>query len=176
MMRTKPDTIRKMPLTWALPCALALLTLAPASAKTLVFCSEGSPENFYPGINTSGTSFDANTQIYSRLVDFERGGTSVVPGLAERFRPLPSGINSVSVYTDESGAYYFPAMASGKYRVWAQAISFGTAKNEVDLSAAKHQDFTLSPLKDFVRQLPGDEILASLPDASDDDASAYLNK
>ena len=50
------------------------------SAKTLVFCSEGSPENFYPGVNTTGTSFDANSQIYSRIVDFERGGTTVVPG------------------------------------------------------------------------------------------------
>ena len=58
---------------------------APVSAKTLVFCSEGSPENFYPGVNTTGTSFDANSQIYSRIVDFERGGTKVVPGLAERW-------------------------------------------------------------------------------------------
>jgi dipeptide transport system substrate-binding protein len=62
--------------------ALALAAL-PVSAKTLVFCSEGSPENFYAGINTTGTSFDANSQVYSRLVDFERGGTKVVPGLAE---------------------------------------------------------------------------------------------
>ncbi len=75
-------------------CALALpamLALTPASAKTLVFCSEGSPENFYPAINTTGTSFDANSQIYSRLVDFERGGTAVVPGLAERWRVSPDG-------------------------------------------------------------------------------------
>ena len=75
-------------------CALALpalLALTPVGAKTLVFCSEGSPENFYPGINTTGTSFDANSQIYSRLVDFERGGTAVVPGLAERWTVSPDG-------------------------------------------------------------------------------------
>ena len=60
-----------------------LVGAAPVSAKTLVFCSEGSPENFYPAVNTTGTSFDANTQIYDRLVDFERGGTKVVPALAE---------------------------------------------------------------------------------------------
>jgi len=64
---------------------LALLAATPLSAKTLVFCSEGSPENFYPGINTTGTSFDANSQIYSRIVDFERGTTNVVPGLAEKW-------------------------------------------------------------------------------------------
>jgi dipeptide transport system substrate-binding protein len=63
----------------------AMLVAAPLSAKTLVFCSEGSPENFYPGINTTGTSFDANSQIYSRIVDFERGTTKVVPGLAEKW-------------------------------------------------------------------------------------------
>ncbi len=72
----------------ALLCALALpalMALSPVGAKTLVYCSEGSPENFYPGINTTGTSFDVNSQIYSRIVDFERGGTKVVPGLAERW-------------------------------------------------------------------------------------------
>ena len=76
----------------ALPLILAATGIA---AKTLVYCSEGSPENFYPGVNTTGTSFDANTQIYSRIVDFERGGTNVVPGLAERWEISPDG----KVYT-----------------------------------------------------------------------------
>jgi dipeptide transport system substrate-binding protein len=69
-------------------CALALpalLAMGQASAKTLVYCSEGSPENFYPGINTTGTSFDANLQIYDTPVQFERGGTKVIPALAERW-------------------------------------------------------------------------------------------
>jgi len=73
----------------------ALLAATPVVAKTLVYCSEGSPENFYPAVNTTGTSFDANSQIYSRIVDFERGGTSVVPGLAERWEISPDG----KVYT-----------------------------------------------------------------------------
>jgi dipeptide transport system substrate-binding protein len=74
---------------------LALLVSTPLSAKTLVFCSEGSPENFYPGVNTTGTSFDANSQIYSRIVDFERGTTKVIPGLAEKWDISPDG----TVYT-----------------------------------------------------------------------------
>ena len=41
-------------------CVPAFLAAAPLAAKTLVYCSEGSPENFYPGVNTTGTSFDAN--------------------------------------------------------------------------------------------------------------------
>jgi dipeptide transport system substrate-binding protein len=64
---------------------VAMLASTPLSAKTLVFCSEGSPENFYPGVNTTGTSFDANSQIYGRVVDFERGTTKVVPGLADKW-------------------------------------------------------------------------------------------
>jgi len=89
-----PSHCDRKPAKRALLCALALpalMALAPVCAKTLVYCSEGSPENFYPAINTTGTSFDANSQIYSRLVDFERGSTTVVPGLAERWTVSPDG-------------------------------------------------------------------------------------
>ena len=79
-------------LALAAAAVATVLATGAASAKTLVFCSEGSPENFYPGINTTGTSFDANSQIYSRIVDFERGGTTVVPGLAERWTISPDGL------------------------------------------------------------------------------------
>jgi hypothetical protein len=75
-----------------------------------------------------------------------------------------------SVFTDESGNYYFPPMAGGKYNVWAQAITFATARGDVDLGAGRRQDFTLAPIKDFVRQLPGDMLLAALPDATPEDA------
>ena len=40
---------------------------------------------------------------------------------------------TTSVYTDETGNYYFPKMAEGKYQVWAQAIKFETAKGNVAL-------------------------------------------
>ena len=83
---------RPQALALAAATLATVLTAGAASAKTLVFCSEGSPENFYPGINTTGTSFDANSQIYSRIVDFERGGTTVVPGLAERWTISPDGL------------------------------------------------------------------------------------
>jgi dipeptide transport system substrate-binding protein len=66
-------------------CASAFIAAPAASAKTLIFCSEGSPENFYPGVNTTGTSFDGAEPIYDRIVEFERGGTKVVPGLAEKW-------------------------------------------------------------------------------------------
>jgi streptogramin lyase len=79
---------------------------------------------------------------------------------------------TTSVFTDEDGAYYFPPMPAGGYRVWAQAISFETAKGDVDLGTMRRQDFTLQPITDFerqVRQLPGDLILAGLPEETADD-------
>ncbi|WP_218509503.1 ABC transporter substrate-binding protein [Variovorax sp. dw_308] len=85
-MKAKSPVARRLRAAAALiiPTALALACGA-AAAKTLVFCSEGSPENFYAAINTTGTSFDVTTQVYDNLVQFERGGTKVVPGLAEKW-------------------------------------------------------------------------------------------
>jgi streptogramin lyase len=82
------------------------------------------------------------------------------------------GANVVtSVFTDEAGNYYFPPMAEGKYKVWAQAVTFETGRGDVGLGAAKRQDFVLKPMKDFVRQLPGDMLIAALPDATPEDAN-----
>ena len=97
-MKTQPTVSRRSrSLALLAPAALAALTLAcgAVSAKTLVYCSEGSPENFYPGMNTTGTSFDVTTQVYNTIVEFERGGTKVVPGLAEKWEISPDG----TVYT-----------------------------------------------------------------------------
>ncbi|ESS59816.1 dipeptide ABC superfamily ATP binding cassette transporter, binding protein [Enterobacter cloacae S611] len=72
--------------------ALALTTLIVTSsvaAKTLVYCSEGSPENFNPQLYTSGTSVDASAvPVYNRLVDFKAGTTELQPSLAEPGRAL----------------------------------------------------------------------------------------
>lgn len=66
--------------------ALALAVASAASANTLVYCSEGAPENFNPQLYTSGTSVDASAvPIYNRLVDFKVGTTELVPSLAERW-------------------------------------------------------------------------------------------
>jgi streptogramin lyase len=73
------------------------------------------------------------------------------------------------VFTDESGDYYFPPLPAGKYRVWSQALTFKTAKTELDLPATRKQAFVLEPLKDYVRQLPGNIMLAALPEDTDHD-------
>src|SRR5450759_1623004 len=41
-----------------------------------------------------------------------------------------------SVYTDEQGHYYFPALDGGAYNVWAQAVGYETGKSHVDLNTA----------------------------------------
>ena len=65
--------------------AALFLSATSLSAKTFVYCSEGSPENFSPALNTTGTSFDAARPAFSQLVKFERGTTQVVPDLAESY-------------------------------------------------------------------------------------------
>src|SRR5713101_6091259 len=55
---------------------------------------------------------------------------------------------TTSVYTDQNGEYFFPPLADGKYRVWAQALGFHTVTGAVDLSATKHQDFKLATITD----------------------------
>jgi streptogramin lyase len=76
---------------------------------------------------------------------------------------------TTSVFTDQQGDYYFPPMPAGQYEVWAQADTFATARAKIDLTSTRHQDFVLKPMKDFQRQLTGDQLLASLPDGTPDD-------
>ena len=73
--------------------AAALATTSAAQAKTLVYCSEGSPEGFNPSLYTAGTTFDASSrQIFNRLVEFERGTTSIGPALAESWEVSQDGL------------------------------------------------------------------------------------
>ena len=80
---------------------------------------------------------------------------------------------TTSVYTDAAGAYVFPPLPAGKYRVWAQALGFETNKSAVDLGATRRADFTLQEMTDpegRFRQLPGEMMVAALPEATPDDA------
>src|ERR1700712_5446774 len=75
---------------------IALLSLAALSAQaatTLIYCSEGSPEGFDPARYTAGTTYNASSQpIFNRLVDFESGGTKVIPSLAEKWTISSDGL------------------------------------------------------------------------------------
>ena len=53
------------------------------SAKTFIYCSEGSPSSFNPQVTTDGTTNNATTHIiYNRLVEFKHGTTEIVSALA----------------------------------------------------------------------------------------------
>jgi dipeptide transport system substrate-binding protein len=69
----------------------ASLMASPVMAKSLVYCSEGSPENFNPQINTTGTSLDAARPVYNQLVEFAPGTVNVVPALAEKWEVSADG-------------------------------------------------------------------------------------
>lgn len=72
--------------------AIVLTLGSAASAKTFVFCSEGSPEGFDPGLYTAGTTFDASAHpIYNRLTEFKKGTTETEPGLAESWTVSEDG-------------------------------------------------------------------------------------
>ena len=76
-------------------CGASMLLMGAASVqgKTLVFCSEGSPEGFNPAFMTAGTSFDASSRpVYNRLVEFERGTTKIGPALAEKWDVSADGM------------------------------------------------------------------------------------
>ena len=71
---------------------VAMTVAASVQAKTLVYCSEGSPEGFNPQLFTSGTTYDASSvPIYNRLVEFKTGTTEVIPGLAEKWEVSEDG-------------------------------------------------------------------------------------
>ena len=71
----------------------ALLLSSPVqAAKTLVYCSEGSPEIFNPALSPTSTSIDASLPIFDTLVAFEPGGSRIVPALAESWNISEDGL------------------------------------------------------------------------------------
>ncbi len=77
--------------TWA---ALALLlAAAPALARPLVVCTEGSPEGFDITQYTAATTADATAEtVYERLVQFAPGSTKVIPALAQSWDISADGL------------------------------------------------------------------------------------
>ncbi|WP_089177043.1 ABC transporter substrate-binding protein [Bosea sp. AS-1] len=61
----------------------ALLLPAAASAQALVVCSEASPDFLNPQFSSQNTAYDVAAQVYERLTATERGGSQIIPSLAE---------------------------------------------------------------------------------------------
>jgi dipeptide transport system substrate-binding protein len=71
---------------------LALASVLPAGAKTLVFCSEGNPEALNPQMVTTTTGMNAGRPMFNNLVEFKPGSTEIVPGLAESWTISEDGL------------------------------------------------------------------------------------
>ena len=78
--------------TRLLPVLLLLFCFSQAQAKTLVYCSEGSPEGFNPVFYTAGTTFDATSRnVFEGLTHFITGTTKLEPGMAESWEVSADG-------------------------------------------------------------------------------------
>jgi dipeptide transport system substrate-binding protein len=78
--------------TLALSVLLSLSAFAHAGDKTFVYCSEASPSSFNPQLADDGPTFNASSQmLYNRLLEFEGGGTKVIPSLAEKWEVSKDG-------------------------------------------------------------------------------------
>jgi virginiamycin B lyase len=128
-----------------------------ASAASLVVATLATPTMAADQILNGAISSPAGEKLGGVTVSVKQDGSTI----------------TTSVYTDETGNYYFPPLPAGKYQVWAQALSFETSKAAVDLAASAHQDMVLKPITDpeqQVRQLPSELLVAALPEDTEDDA------
>lgn len=82
----------KLRLATSILSTAVLLSGNAVADKTLVYCSEGSPEIFNASLVTAGTTMDATSrQIYNRLAEFKIGTTEIIPGLAESWSVSEDG-------------------------------------------------------------------------------------
>ncbi|KRE06385.1 peptide ABC transporter substrate-binding protein [Bosea sp. Root670] len=84
-----PVRARSLALTLGLS---ALLLPAVASAQALVVCSEASPDYLNPQFSGQNTAYDVAAQIYERLTATERGGSQIIPSLAESWTISDDGL------------------------------------------------------------------------------------
>jgi streptogramin lyase len=131
------------------------ITLIASAALAVTLCAvvAKSAPQMKAGVLLSGSvKSDAGTNLEGVTVSARAAGQTI----------------TTSVFTDESGDYYFPRMSESKYRIWAQAEGFEAGKAEVSLMGiAGHQDFTLNTIKDnleIVKQMTGQEYVTSLPE------------
>ena len=67
------------------------LSAGAASAKTLVYCSEGNPESLNPQTMTTTTGISAGRLFFNNLVEFAPGSTEITPSLAESWEISDDG-------------------------------------------------------------------------------------
>lgn len=62
------------------------------SQRSIIYCSEGSPETFNPQLVTSGTTIDATShQLYDRLITYQGKDNTIVPAIAKSWHVTRDG-------------------------------------------------------------------------------------
>lgn len=62
------------------------------NTKSIIYCSEGSPEGFNPQLVTSGVTIDATSnQLYNRLITFNGENNNISPSLAKSWHLTKDG-------------------------------------------------------------------------------------
>ena len=74
--------------------AIGALAAHAASADTLVVCTEASPTSLNAMLSSANTVFDVSAQIYDSLVETQRGGSAIIPAIAERWEIAPDGLSA----------------------------------------------------------------------------------
>ena len=136
------------------PRAQLLASVAAFMAAAALAPATASADQLLAGTITSPTG----QKMEGVLVTAQKAGSTI----------------ETSVYTDQNGEYYFPALEDGNYAVWAQTLGFETAKGNVALTATRHQDFKLAAITDpeqRIRQLPPEMLQAALPEDTEADAN-----
>src|SRR5437763_5201376 len=89
------------------------------AGATLLITGIGAPANAADQILFGSIASATGQKLDGVTVSAKRDGSTI----------------ATSVYTDAAGNYYFPPMAAGTYRVWAQALGFEQSKAKGDLTA-----------------------------------------
>ena len=121
-------------------------------------------------VAATGTQTQAADQLLTGVISSSAG--QKLEGVTV-YAKMEGSTVTTSVYTDETGSYYFPPLPAGKYRIWAQALGFETTRDSVDLTARRNRDLVLQPMTDperRIRQLPSEMLVAALPEQTPDDA------
>lgn len=117
---------------------------------------------------------DENTKASARLQGTVHAATGeALAGIAVSARAQGTTV-STTVFTNDSGKYYFPRLNSGQYKVWAQAVGYEEARADETLGEKQptHLPLKLTAItrtEDILPQLSSAEWLNALPSKSYED-------
>jgi len=143
-------------------CALGASLRAQAAARTFAQSIRGFSRAFLTQTREAAPESHVAGDVLEGAIRDSKG--AAIEGVVVSARAAGKTFTT-SVFTDHQGAYVFPALESGRYRVWAQAVGYDLAQADVGLTSGREakQDLILKPLEDFSMQLTGAEWVDALP-------------